>query len=88
MHNAVEHGGARKVEIDLARNHENLVPTVRDNGKGFDTSAILKGMGLRIMRYRAQCVGGSCEVQSNRAEGTIVTCRVPLQADAHVRPVP
>ena len=88
VHNAVEHGGASKVEIDLARNHENLVLTVRDNGKGFDTSAISKGMGLRIMRYRAQCVGGSCEVQSKRTKSTVVTCRVPLRTEVAVRPIP
>ncbi len=88
LHNAVEHGRARKVQIDLAVDGDNMVLTVRDDGKGFDGSAASNGMGLRIMRYRAQCIGGSCEVQSNRTEGTIVTCRVPLQADAHVRPIP
>jgi PAS domain S-box-containing protein len=88
LHNAVEHGRARKVQIDLAVDRDNMVLTVRDDGKGFDGSAASNGMGLRIMRYRAQCIGGSCEVQSNRAEGTIVICRVPLQADAHVRPIP
>jgi len=88
LHNAVEHGRARKVQIDLAVDGDNMVLTVRDDGKGFDGSAASNGMGLRIMRYRAQCIGGSCEVQSNRTEGTIVTCRVPLQADAHVPPIP
>jgi PAS domain S-box-containing protein len=88
LHNAVEHGRAHKVEIDLAVDRDNMVLTVRDDGKGFDRSAASNGMGLRIMRYRAQCIGGSCEVQSNRTEGTIVICRVPLQADAHVRPIP
>ena len=82
LHNAVEHGEARKVEIDLGVDRENMVLTIRDDGKGFNSSAPSNGMGLRIMRYRAQCIGGSCEVRSNRAEGTIVTCRVPLQADA------
>jgi PAS domain S-box-containing protein len=88
LHNAVEHGRARKVEIDLAVDCENMVLTIRDDGKGFDSRAASNGMGLRIMRYRAQCIGGSCEVQSNRAEGTIVTCRVPLQPDTFVRPIP
>jgi PAS domain S-box-containing protein len=88
LHNAVEHGRARKVEIDLGVDCENMVLTIRDDGKGFNGSASSNGMGLRIMRYRAQCIGGSCEVRSNRAKGTIVTCSVPLQADAHVRPVP
>jgi len=88
LHNAVEHGRARKVQIDLVVYGDNMALTVRDDGKGFDGSAASNGMGLRIMRYRAQCIGGSCEVQSNRTEGTIVTCRVPLQADAQVRPIP
>jgi PAS domain S-box-containing protein len=88
LHNAVEHGRAHKVQIDLAVDRDNMVLTVRDDGKGFDGGTASNGMGLRIMRYRAQCIGGSCEVQSNRAAGTIVTCRVPLQADAHVRPIP
>ena len=88
VRNAVEHGAAREVQINLAFNSNNLLLTVRDNGKGFPSNANGDGMGLRIMRYRAQCIGGSCEVQSSCANGTIVVCRVPLQADAGVRPVP
>jgi PAS domain S-box-containing protein len=88
LHNAVEHGRPRKVDIDLGVDRENIVLTIRDDGKGFNGSVSSNGMGLRIMRYRAQCIGGSCEVQSNRAEGTIVTCRVPLQPDTFVRPIP
>ena len=88
VRNAVEHGGARQVWIDLGFNHQKMVLTIQDDGKGFDASTDSGGMGLRIMQYRAQCIGGSCEVQSNCAKGTIVTCRVPLQADAGVRPIP
>ena len=78
VHNAVEHGAAREVQINLAFNHEVMVLTIRDNGKGFDSNANGNGMGLRIMRYRAQCIGGSCDVQST-SEGTVVSCRVPLE---------
>ena len=88
VRNAVEHGAARKVQINLASNGDDLLLTVRDDGKGFRSNANGEGMGLRIMRYRAQCIGGSCEVQSSDANGTIVVCRVPLQADAGVQPVP
>ena len=78
VHNAVEHGAAREVQINLAFNHETMVLTIRDNGKGFPSNANGKGMGLRIMRYRAQCIGGSCDVQSS-SEGTVVRCRVRLE---------
>ncbi len=83
MHNAVEHGSAREVQINLAFNGNNLLLTIGDNGKGFKSNANGDGMGLRIMRYRAQCIGGSCEVQSS-SEGTIVSCRVPLEAQLPV----
>lgn len=78
VHNAVEHGAAREVQINLAFNHEVMVLTIRDNGKGFESKANGNGMGLRIMRYRAECIGGSCDVQSS-SEGTVVRCRVPLE---------
>jgi len=78
VHNAVEHGAAREVQIHFTFNREVLVLTIRDDGKGFDSNANDNGMGLRIMRYRAQCIGGSCDVQSS-GEGTVVTCRVPLE---------
>jgi PAS domain S-box-containing protein len=78
VHNAVEHGAAREVQINLAFNHETMVLTIRDNGKGFPSNANGNGMGLRIMRYRAQCIGGSCDVQSS-SEGTVVRCRVRLE---------
>ena len=88
VHNAVEHGAAREVRIDLACNQKNMVLTIRDDGRGFDATNGSNGMGLRIMRYRAQCIGGACEVRSNRNKGTIVTCRVPLHAEIGVRPIP
>jgi len=87
VHNAVEHGAAREVQINLAFNHEVMVLTIRDNGKGFDSNANGNGMGLRIMRYRAQCIGGSCEVQSS-SEGTVVRCRVPLEPQLPVFGLP
>ena len=87
VHNAVEHGGTRKVEIDVAFDQGNLVPTIRDNRKGFDTSAISKGMGLRIMRYRAQSVGGPCEVQSNRTKARLSPAIVPSIAHGNDRVV-
>ena len=78
VHNAMEHGAAREVQINLAFNHEVMVLTIRDNGKGFKSNGNGNGMGLRIMRYRAQCIGGSWDVQST-SEGTVVSCRVPLE---------
>ena len=81
VRNAIEHGAAREVLIQLTFGNRDMVLTVQDDGEGFNTKTNGHGMGLRIMRYRAQCIGGSCEVQAGPTEGTIVHCRVPLEAE-------
>jgi PAS domain S-box-containing protein len=80
VRNAVEHGAARQVLIQLTFGHREMVLKVQDDGEGFDAKANGHGMGLRIMRYRAQCIGGSCEVHTGPTKGTTVCCRVPLEA--------
>jgi signal transduction histidine kinase len=80
VRNAVEHGASREVLIQLTFGDRNLVLMVQDDGAGFDTKTHGHGMGLRIMRYRAQSIGGSCEVSPAANKGTIICCRIPLQA--------
>ena len=79
VRNAVEHGAAREVLIQLTFGHRDMLLAVQDNGEGFNSKTNGHGMGLRIMRYRAQCVGGSCKVRTGPGKGTTVYCRVPLQ---------
>ena len=80
VRNAVEHGAAREVLIRLAFGHRDMLLTVQDDGEGFNAKTNIHGMGLRIMRYRAQCIGGSCKVHTGPGKGTTVYCRVPLEA--------
>ena len=86
LRNAVEHGAAHGVQIDLGFDDHDLVLTIQDDGTGFEANGNGNGggMGLRIMRYRAQCIGGSCNVESNLAKGTVVSCRMPLEAQPAV----
>jgi len=87
VRNAVEHGGAKKVEIDLASDSKEIVLIIRDNGRGFIGGDNSEGMGLRIMQFRANSIGGSCHVRANQGRGTTVTCRVPLPS-SEVLPLP
>ncbi len=51
---------------------------VQDNGKGFHGSTTREaGMGLKIMRYRAQSLGGELSVESTPGSGTIIRCQCP-----------
>jgi PAS domain S-box-containing protein len=80
VHNAIEHGAAHEVLIQLTLGNRDMVLTVQDNGQGFEAKTNGHGMGLRIMRYRAQCIGGTCHVHTAHNKGTVVHCRVPLEA--------
>lgn len=76
--NAVRHGHANTVRIVLSLSEEQIRLRVQDNGSGFvhDPHDLPRGMGLRIMHYRANILGGALEIRSVPGEGTTVTCTV------------
>ncbi len=77
INNALRHGKARNIEVNLVRNEGSLLLAVQDDGVGLPKGAPHKGgMGLKIMNYRANTIGGSLHVQSPRTGGTHVTCIV------------
>ena len=51
---------------------------IEDNGHGFNTPVQqTKGLGLRIMHYRAQLIAGSLRIESARSQSTTVSCWFP-----------
>jgi two-component system, LuxR family, sensor kinase FixL len=75
--NAIKHGHAGQVIIELTRTDGTLVLNIRDDGEGFcePQPGVPRGMGLHIMRYRAAMIGGSIHIGRNSAGGTIVSCQ-------------
>ena len=81
--NAIKHGKAKRVGIDLANGSDRIVLTIQNNGLPFpDLKSHSTGMGLRIMNYRASLIGGSLEIKGTGQRGTRVTCSVPLAVKA------
>jgi PAS domain S-box-containing protein len=76
--NAAQHGTAGQVFIELRCDGERGLLRIEDNGDGFNPSVQQsKGLGLRIMHYRAQMMAGSLRIESARARGTVVSCWFP-----------
>lgn len=76
--NAAQHGQADSVHIRLSCDGERGLLRVEDNGSGFNPATHQsKGLGLRIMHYRAQMMAGSLRVESARGRGTVVSCWFP-----------
>jgi PAS domain S-box-containing protein len=76
--NAVRHGRVSDVEMELATAGGQLTLTVRDNGQGLQAPISRRdGMGLKLMRYRAQMIEGALEVANHPAGGLMVRCTCP-----------
>lgn len=78
--NAMRHSGAREVSIRLKTCDDELHLRVSDDGRGFEHLPAdgPGGLGLRIMRYRAQMLGGDLVIETNGSGGTSVRCSCPL----------
>jgi PAS domain S-box-containing protein len=76
--NAAQHGSASQVLIVLRCDQERGLLRIEDNGSGFNPAVQQsKGLGLRIMHYRAQMMAGSLRIESARSRGTVVSCWFP-----------
>ena len=86
VNNAIKHGNPSHVVIGLfAKNGEGTL-SVQDDGEGIsETSSNHAGMGLNIMNYRANMVGGSLDIRRNFTGGTSVVCLFPLRSVAQGR---
>ncbi len=75
INNAARHSGATRVELAISHDRGGLVASVRDNGRGFDESALAgNGNGVANMRARAEECGGTLEIRAD--QGTEVVLRL------------
>ncbi|HEU4725249.1 MAG TPA: MASE1 domain-containing protein [Candidatus Eisenbacteria bacterium] len=86
--NAVRHAGGTRIDISLTLADEMLTLVIRDDGTGLaNGGSEREGLGLNIMKYRAEVLGGTLEVESD-GEGTTVRCVVPGLARVEAAPPP
>jgi signal transduction histidine kinase len=81
--NIAAHSGASRVTVRLRNLGDHVELTVRDNGHGFDTSALpLGSFGIVGMAERVRIAGGTFQVESVPSRGTTITVDLPVAADA------
>jgi signal transduction histidine kinase len=78
LNNAVKHGQASRVEVELGANDSTLRFEVRDDGRGFEPESAPQGTGLQGMSDRLEAIGGTLTVISTPGGGTKVLGEVPL----------
>lgn len=76
--NAGKHSSTHRVVVYVEPTDDGVFVSVRDDGVGFDPSAVVEGVGLpRSIRGRIEEVGGDVEVASAPDRGTEIRLTVP-----------
>jgi PAS domain S-box-containing protein len=79
--NAIKHGKAKKISIQLRQEPQHLRVRVSDDGVGFpENFSGGTGMGLRIMQTRIGMVGGLLTIERNSGPGVSVSCAAPKKS--------
>jgi signal transduction histidine kinase len=78
--NVSRHAEATEVQVAIDADSENLVLTVRDNGKGFDAEAAARrrSYGVLGIRERARTLGGDARIERQASGGTLVEVVIPV----------
>jgi PAS domain S-box-containing protein len=72
--NAARHGRATLVEISLTARESGFSLRITDNGAGLmPVLPSAAGMGLKIMKYRADMIGAKFQITANQPRGAVVT---------------
>ncbi len=81
VNNALRHSKPKQMKLSLRRHGKGTCELkIENNGRGMAKDQHgSDGIGLRVMEYRANLIGGSLQVQNGRRGGVAVTCRFPCQ---------
>jgi signal transduction histidine kinase len=82
VRNAIRHASARRIDVEIRYDEQQLRLRIGDNGIGIDPDILNQDhraghWGLRGMRERAKLVGGTLEVWSQLNVGTEIDLSIP-----------
>ncbi|GAB5554160.1 MAG: hypothetical protein Sapg2KO_37510 [Saprospiraceae bacterium] len=85
LNNVVKHAEASAAQVHMKIEGKEILVTIRDNGKGFDSEvaiAKMKSLGLKTMNERIQSLGGQFKIEKNEPQGSVIRIRLPQQNQA------
>lgn len=73
--NAIQHGKAENITIELLNEDNKLQLFIRDDGTGIIPDVEkTRSMGIRIMKYRAKTIGAVLNISNADGGGTVISC--------------
>jgi signal transduction histidine kinase len=79
--NVLKHANAKAVAISIEKINQEIIATIRDNGKGFEISEQKKqnSLGLKTIAERIKIMKGSLHINSELKKGTTIKAIIPIQ---------
>lgn len=79
LNNILKHAGASRVDVKLHRTESEVSLSIRDNGRGFDTTQprSIEHIGLLSMKDSVGYLGGKFTIQSEPGKGTVIEVICP-----------
>lgn len=78
--NAVRHGKCANLALRLIADQQTILLEIEDDGLGIKLGRG-DGIGLQIMKHRAQAIGAQIEIAARSSSGTRVRCILPLEKE-------
>jgi len=79
VNNAAKHGRATRIGILASLIENRLTLEVKDDGNGIPDAIESSGMGLKIMRFRANMIGADLNIQRPMDGGTVVSVTMNIE---------
>jgi signal transduction histidine kinase len=76
--NILIHAQATEVTIQIHQSADEVTLMIEDNGRGFDTTMVPNGIGLKNIRQRVEALGGILEIDSSPQTGTCIHVQLPI----------
>lgn len=74
LNNIAKHGRASQVQVKIIRQKNMVELSIEDDGQGFLLEeGLIRGDGLNKIRIRAQNIGATCTIHTQKGAGTIIT---------------
>ncbi len=81
--NVLKHSQATAVTIDIRATDSLFAASFKDNGVGFNKETGMEtGFGLKIIQERAQKLGGTVKLKTQRGSGTRYVISIPLAEES------
>ncbi|QGJ71929.1 Hypothetical protein PBC10988_36420 [Planctomycetales bacterium 10988] len=81
INNVVRHSQSEHVSVKLIQHQDHLEMEIRDEGIGFQPAQLQQGgFGVQGIQERTEFLGGSCMIESEPDNGTVLAFEIPLQS--------